>query len=148
MTLHGFRQIFFFLGIECKHPLFDSIELSHDFPLALLEPILCLTFSLQAIHSRNVLQIIRIDTRLTDQMPSAFAHSAPLQVRRPAGQLRHVSAGGEEVPVRLVRRRGPMHHEAALSPRVPLRQPLAGPVEQERQVHQPADHRGQWRVCG
>lgn len=57
----------------------------------------------------------------TDLMFSASSLSAPLQVQRPAGQLWHVSAGGQEVPVRLVRQRGPVHHEAALPPHLPLR---------------------------
>lgn len=66
--------------------------------------------------------------------------SSPLQVQRSAGQLWHVSTGGQEVPVRLVQQRGPMHHEAALRSHFPLHQSLAKPFYEECQVHQPAHY--------
>lgn len=66
--------------------------------------------------------------------------SSPLQVQRSAGQLWHVSTGGQEVPVRLVQQRGPMHHEAALRSHLPLHQSLAKPFYEECQVHQPAHY--------
>lgn len=79
---------------------------------------------------------------MTATLPS---RSAPVQVRGPAGQLRHVPEGGEEVPVRLVQRGGQVHLEAPLPSHQSLHHPLAQPVQQERQVHQPAHHRGQCR---
>lgn len=61
-----------------------------------------------------------LQTELTCH-PLCNPRSAPLQVQRPAGQLWHVSACGEEVPVWLVQRRGPVHHEAALPSHLSLR---------------------------
>lgn len=70
-------------------------------------------------------------------------HSAPVQVCGAAGQLRDVSQGREKVPVWLVQRRGTVHPEAPLPSHQPLHHPLAGPVQQGREVHQPTHHRGQ-----
>lgn len=66
--------------------------------------------------------------------------SPPLQVRGPAGELRPVPQGRPEVRVRLVQRRAQVHPPPALCQ--PL-QPLARLVQPQRQVLQPADHRGE-----
>lgn len=73
-----------------------------------------------------------------------IAHSALVQVCSPAGQLRHVSKGREEIPVWLVQRWGKVYTEAPLSPHQPLHHPLAKPVQQECEVYQPTHHWGQY----
>lgn len=71
--------------------------------------------------------------------PSPFPHSASVQVRRPARQLRFVSEGRSAVWLRVVQRREPLHPQAALSS---AREPVAGAQRHQQQVHPPADHQG------
>lgn len=72
------------------------------------------------------------------------SHSALVQVCSPAGQLRHVSKGREEIPVWLVQWWGKVYTEAPLPPHQPLHNPLAEPVQQECEVYQPTHHWGQY----
>lgn len=72
--------------------------------------------------------------------PPPSSRSAPLQVRGPARELRALPESRPQVRVRLVQRRGQVHPAAAL--RRGARPALAGLVQQERQVLQPAHHRG------
>lgn len=66
-------------------------------------------------------------------------HSASVQVRRPARELRFVSEGRPAVWLRVVQSREPLHPQAALSS---PREPVAGAQWHQQQVHPPSDHKG------